>query len=91
MNRDPSAYQSISEREREIILSLLQGCTNQEIASALGICEKTVEEHLTHIYRKIGVKTRNQEILWWLSTIKGFPSLTREEKSARIESRSREY
>ncbi len=77
MSRDPSTFQSISEREQEIILSLLEGCTNQEIASSLGICEKTVEEHLTRIYRKIGVKTRSQAILWWLSTIKGFPSLTR--------------
>ena len=81
MNRNPSAFQSISEREREIILSLLEGCTNQEIASALGICEKTVEVHLSSIYRKIGVKTRSQAILWWLSTIKGFPSLTQEEKA----------
>jgi len=81
MNRDSSAFQSISEREKEIILNLLQGCTNQEIASALGICEKTVEVHLSSIYRKIGVKTRSQAILWWLSTIKGFPSLTQEEKA----------
>jgi hypothetical protein len=30
MNRDSSAFQSISEREKEVILSLLQGCTNQD-------------------------------------------------------------
>jgi DNA-binding NarL/FixJ family response regulator len=68
--------QSISEREQQVFLSLLKGCTNQEIAASLGICEKTVEVHLSNIYRKIGVKSRNQAILWWLSTIKGFPSLT---------------
>jgi len=76
MNLDCSAIQSISEREQEIFLCLLEGHTNQEIASSLGICEKTVEEHLTCIYRKIGVKTRSQAILWWISGIKGFPSLT---------------
>lgn len=80
MNRDPSAFQSISEREREIILSLLQGCTNQEITSALGVCEKTAEEHLTHIYRKIWVETRYLAIFWWLSTIKDFPALTRKKR-----------
>ena len=47
MNSDYAVVQSISEREQEIFLSLLEGCTNQEIASSLGICEKTVEEHLT--------------------------------------------
>jgi DNA-binding CsgD family transcriptional regulator len=77
MKRDQFAVQSISGREREIFLSLLEGCTNQEIASSLGICQKTVEEHLTSVYRKIGVKTRSQAILWWVSGIKGIPSLTR--------------
>jgi DNA-binding CsgD family transcriptional regulator len=78
MKRDQFAVQSISGREREIFLSLLEGCTNQEIAASLGICQKTVEEHLTSVYRKIGVKTRSQAILWWVSGIKGFPSLTQE-------------
>ena len=77
MKRDQFAVRSISGREREILLSLLEGCTNQEIAASLGICQKTVEEHLTSVYRKIGVKTRSQAILWWVSGIKGFPSLTR--------------
>ena len=80
MQSDPSVIQSISKpiskREQEIILSLLEGCTNQEIAAALGICQKTVEEHLTRIYRKIGVQTRTQAVLWWTSQSKGIPSLT---------------
>ena len=70
---DNPAIQIISEREQEIFLSLLDGCTNQEIAVSLGICPKTVEEHLTSIYRKIGVQTRSQAILWWVSRIKDNP------------------
>jgi len=81
MYKDGFAVQSISGREREIFLGILEGSTNQEIADSLEICEKTVEEHLTSIYRKIGVKTRSQAILWWLSTIKGFPSLTQKKKA----------
>jgi DNA-binding NarL/FixJ family response regulator len=80
MQSDPSVIQSmskpISKREEEIILSLLEGCTNQEIAASLGICLKTVEEHLTRIYKKIGVKTRTQAVLWWVLQSKGIPSLT---------------
>jgi len=68
--------QSFSEREREVFSSLLEGCTNQEIAVSLGICEKTVEVHLSSIYRKIGVKSRNQAILWWVMQFKGSPPMT---------------
>jgi DNA-binding NarL/FixJ family response regulator len=80
MQSDPSVIQPISKpiskREQEIILSLLEGCTNQEIATSLGICQKTVEEHLTRICKKIGVKTRTQAALWWALHSKGIPSLT---------------
>jgi len=69
--------QFLSEREQEIFLNLLDGQTNHDISIKLGIREKTVEEHLTHIYRKITVRNRSQAILWWIRTIKGFPSLTR--------------
>jgi len=79
MNQGVAAYQSFSERERDVFSNLLEGSTNQEIADSLGICEKTVEVHLSSIYRKIGVKSRNQAILWWVMQVKGFPSLTREE------------
>ncbi len=81
MDLDCSSIQSVSVREQEIFLCLLEGHTNQEIASSLGICEKTVEVHLSSIYRKIGVKTRSQAILWRVSSIKGFPSLTQNEKA----------
>jgi DNA-binding NarL/FixJ family response regulator len=41
MQSDPSVIQSISKpiskREQEIILGLLEGCTNHEIAASLGI------------------------------------------------------
>ena len=77
MYRSYFAARSVSGREREIFLGVLEGCTNQEIADSLGIREKTVEEHLSSLYRKIRVKTRSQAILWWFLQVKGFPSLTR--------------
>lgn len=48
----------ISHREREIISLLLRGYRNREIGEGLNIAEITVKKHLTHIYRKIGVKNR---------------------------------
>ena len=47
-----------SPTEKKIIDLLLQGKSNKQIALALGISERTVEFHLTNIYRKLGVRSR---------------------------------
>jgi len=51
-------------REYEILLCLVKGCTNKEIAEALFIAEKTVKSHLTRIFRKLNVTGRFQAILY---------------------------
>jgi DNA-binding NarL/FixJ family response regulator len=76
MSKNISAIQSFSGREQEVFELLLRGMLNREIASSLGICEKTVEEHLISMYKKMGIKTRTQAILLWISKGEGFPSLT---------------
>ncbi len=48
----------ITEREREIILKVVQGRSNADIASELFISLATVKTHLHNIYRKIGVDSR---------------------------------
>lgn len=48
----------VSAREKEIIRLLLTGCRNKEIASLLTISEKTVKNHLSNIFDKLGVKDR---------------------------------
>lgn len=53
-------WSMLSEREREIALGAALGYTNYGIASRLEIAEKTVEKHLTSIFRKLDVKTRAQ-------------------------------
>jgi DNA-binding CsgD family transcriptional regulator len=35
-----------------------EGRTNREVAAALFVTDRTVEFHLTHIYRKLGVRSR---------------------------------
>ena len=35
-----------------------EGRTNKEVAAALLLSERTVEFHLTHVYRKLGVRSR---------------------------------
>lgn len=49
---------SLSAREREIAQLVTEGRTNREIAATLFLSEKTVENHLGRIFRKLGVSKR---------------------------------
>lgn len=50
----------LSDREREIADGVSLGYTNYGIASRLEIAEKTVEKHLTSIFRKLALTSRAQ-------------------------------
>jgi DNA-binding NarL/FixJ family response regulator len=56
--------EGLSERERDVLRLLVQGLANKRIARELGISEKTVKAHLTHIFQRIGVTDRTQAALW---------------------------
>jgi len=51
-------YDSLSAREREVLLLLAQGRTHREIADALFISAKTVDFHRANILRKLGLSCR---------------------------------
>jgi DNA-binding NarL/FixJ family response regulator len=53
-------FNSLSERQREVISLVVNGMTNQEIASTLIITENTVKVHLRNILNKLGVRNRQQ-------------------------------
>jgi DNA-binding CsgD family transcriptional regulator len=48
----------LTPRELEVLRSLTRGARTSEIASELGIAERTVKAHLASIYQKLGVETR---------------------------------
>jgi DNA-binding CsgD family transcriptional regulator/tetratricopeptide (TPR) repeat protein len=52
----------LSGREREIVKLLTEGKSNKTIAAALVISERTVESHITSIFKKIGVSSRAELI-----------------------------
>jgi DNA-binding NarL/FixJ family response regulator len=52
----------ISEREKDILLLLLDGMANKEIAEKLSISVRTVENHLSRIYQKTGTCSRMQVV-----------------------------
>lgn len=47
-----------TEREREILGLLAHGLSAREVAARLGISERTVNTHVGHIYRRLGVRNR---------------------------------
>lgn len=49
---------NLTERELEVLRSVARGERSKEIASQLGISERTVKAHLASIYNKLGVDSR---------------------------------
>ena len=54
----------LTPREQEVLLCLVKGSTNKEIADALFISEKTVKSHLNSIFKKLNVSRRLEAILY---------------------------
>jgi pimeloyl-ACP methyl ester carboxylesterase/DNA-binding CsgD family transcriptional regulator len=57
-------FLSLSPREREILGLITQGLANGQIAERLSISEKTVRNHVSNIFDKLGVWTRAQAIVF---------------------------
>ncbi|HEY3518597.1 MAG TPA: alpha/beta fold hydrolase [Gammaproteobacteria bacterium] len=56
-------FRSLSPRESEILVRIAAGLTNIEIGRELFISEKTVRNHVTRIFEKLGVQSRAQAIV----------------------------
>ncbi len=54
----------LTAREREVALLVAQGLSNQEIAAALVISERTAETHVGHVLGKLGLSSRTQVAAW---------------------------
>ena len=57
--------QGLSRRETEVVVLVLQGLTNKQVADKLCVAEKTVKFHLTNIYKRMKISRRSQ-IVWTL-------------------------
>lgn len=58
-----SELADLTERERELLDCIARGLTNLEIAQRLKISEKTVRNHISSIFSKLGVEHRAQAIV----------------------------
>jgi len=59
---DP-VFRKLSPREREILLLMSRGLSNVRIGESLFISEKTVRNHVTHVFEKLGVRSRAEAIV----------------------------
>ncbi|GAA0896834.1 response regulator transcription factor [Pseudonocardia zijingensis] len=54
----------LTTREREVLVRVAQGLTNQQIATALRISERTARTHVSNILTKLGLSSRTQAATW---------------------------
>lgn len=59
----PGSLEVVTKREREIVALIGEGLSNKDIAARLGISSITVRHHLTSIFDKLGVTTRQKLLL----------------------------
>jgi DNA-binding NarL/FixJ family response regulator len=57
-------YDGLTNREIEILKLLANGMANKQIAYRLKISEKTVRNHVSNTYEKLGIYDRSQAVLY---------------------------
>jgi len=57
----------LSARQREIVHLLVHGKSNKEMADQLNLSGDTIKAHLQHIFRKIGVSSRLEAVVYFLT------------------------
>lgn len=71
-----TSLEPLLSREGEVLNLAAKGMSNKEIAKELAISERTVQTHLLNVFRKLGVSSRTQAVLYALK--KGWISLDNE-------------
>jgi DNA-binding NarL/FixJ family response regulator len=60
---EPQAADALTDREREVLVLVAKGLSNQQIADSLVISERTARTHVSNILGKLGVASRTQAAL----------------------------
>ena len=60
---EPAGILDLTARERDVVALVAEGMRNEEVGRRLGISEKTVRNHLTAAFQKLGVSGRLELVL----------------------------
>jgi len=60
----PGRGEGLTDRESEILALITQGLSNAEVAELTFLSPNTVKSYVRAVYRKIGVGSRTQAVLW---------------------------
>lgn len=61
----------LTQREQEVIVLVVEGCTDQEIAERFTISVHTVRRHRLSAYHKLDVHNRSEAIVAWRRLMTG--------------------
>lgn len=64
LTEDKNTDTVLTPREVEILRELARGKSNKEIGEKLYLSESTVKTHISHIFQKIGVRSRSEAIIY---------------------------
>lgn len=56
----PATGRRLGRREREVLKGIARGMSDREVATAMGISERTVHNHVNNIFRKLGASNRTE-------------------------------
>ncbi len=60
----PGRGEGLTDRESEILALITQGKSNAEVAQLTFLSPNTIKSYIRSVYRKIGVTSRTQAVLW---------------------------
>ena len=60
----PGRREGLTDRESEILALITQGMSNAQVAELTFLSPNTIKSYIRTIYRKLGVESRTQAVLW---------------------------
>jgi len=60
----PAEVKGLTDREREVLIHIVKGLSNAEIAAAIGVAEATVKTHVTRVLSKLDCRDRVQAVVF---------------------------